>query len=118
MILLFVPRFVYGEDKSALLISKFVFFIVPDWRITLFIGNKNSIAKQNWSTPETDLVESLKSLVSAARTVLREEHQNNVYESDANKNGKETLKRHCLIVSYNSRSGSTRKVKYPVISID
>lgn len=38
-------------------------------------------------------MESLESLVSVARRVLRKENQNNVNESDANENVEGTLKR-------------------------
>ena len=43
--------------------------------------DKNSIAKQNGSISETDLVESFKSLVFVVRRVLREKNENNVHES-------------------------------------
>ena len=45
-------------------------------------ANKNNIAKQNGSTLETDLVESLKLLFSVTTTVLREENQNNAHKSN------------------------------------
>ena len=52
-----------------------VFFIPHDWRIMVFIVNKDCIATQNSSTSETYLVQSLKSLVPIARRVLRDEYQ-------------------------------------------
>ena len=42
---------------------------------SLFIVNKNSRAVQNRNTSETDLLESLKSLVYVARRILGEENQ-------------------------------------------
>lgn len=48
--------------------------ITPDWRMRLFIVNKNNMANQNRNTLETDLTESHKSLISAAKRVLREEN--------------------------------------------
>ena len=62
-----------------------------DWKITLFIVNKNCIAKQNRSTSETGLVESLTSSVPDTR-FLKEENQDNAHESNANENDQETLK--------------------------
>ena len=56
-------------------------------------------------------MESLKSLVSVARRVLKEENQDNAHESDANENVKGTLKRLYLSISYNSRVSSTSKSK-------
>ena len=110
MILSFVPRYVCGVSKSASLISNF-FFHAHDWRITLFIVNKNSIAKQNRSSSETDSVEFPKSLVSVARRVLRKENQDNVHESNANENVKVTFKQLYPSISYRSRAGSTSKSK-------
>lgn len=72
----------------------------------LFIVNKNSIAKQKLSSLETDLVESFEALVSVARRVLREEDQDNVHESNANENLKETLKQLYPIISYSNRDGT------------
>ena len=58
----------------------------------LFIVSKNSIAKQKLSSLETDLAESFEALVSVARRVLREEHQDNLHESNVNEDGKGTLR--------------------------
>ena len=58
----------------------------------LLIVNKDNIAKQNTSTSDTYLFESLKSLLSVATGVLREESQDNQHESNANENAKGTLK--------------------------
>ena len=58
----------------------------------LFIVSKNSIAKQKLSSLETDLAESFEALVSVARRVLREEHQDNLHESNVNEYVKGTLR--------------------------
>ena len=56
-------------------------------------------------------MESLKSLVSVASRVLREERKENVHEDDANKNVVCTLKRFYLSLSHSSSAGSTSKRK-------
>ena len=68
-------------------------FIAHDWRIMIFIVSKDSPAKQITSTSETDLVESLKSLVFVAKRAPTEEKQDDVLESDANENAEGYLKR-------------------------
>ena len=75
----------------------------------LFIVNKNSIAKQKLSSLETDLVESFEALVSVARRVLREEHQDNLHESNVNEDVKGTLRWLYINISYSSRTGNTSK---------
>ena len=67
-------------------------FIAHDWRIMIFIVSKDSPAKQITSTSETDLVESLKSLVFVAKRAPTEEKQDDVLESDANENAEGYLK--------------------------
>ena len=80
----------------------------------LFIVNKNSIAKQNKTPLETDIVEFFMSLVSVAGRFLREENQDNAHESNANVNvNKGSLSQLYLSISYNSRAGSTSKSKVP-----
>ena len=97
-ILSFVPRSVCSES---------CFFFNPhDWKITLFTVNKNNATIQSRSTSETDMAEFLESLVSVARRVLREEDQDNVHESNANENLKETLEQLYPIISYSNRDGT------------
>ena len=67
-------------------------FIAHDWRIMIFIVSKDSTAKQITSTSETDLVESIQSLVFVARRAPTEEKQDDVLESDANENAEGYLK--------------------------
>lgn len=52
------------------------------------------------------MAEFLESLVSVARRVLREEDQDNVHESNANENLKETLEQLYPIISYSNRDGT------------
>ena len=68
----------------------------------LLIVNKDIIVKQNTSTSDTYLFESLKLLLSVATGVLREESQDNQHESNANENAKRTLKQLSLSISYSS----------------
>ena len=56
-------------------------------------------------------MESLKSLISVAGRVLRDENEDKVHESDANENFKGALKR--LSISYSSRADSASKSKVP-----
>ena len=58
----------------------------------IFIVSKDSPAKQITSTSETDLVESLKSLVFVAKRAPTKEKQDDVLESDANENAEGYLK--------------------------
>lgn len=58
----------------------------------VLVVSKNSIAKQKLSSLETDVVESFEALESVARRVLKEEHQDNLHESNVNEDVKGTLR--------------------------
>ena len=58
----------------------------------VLVVSKNSIAKQKLSSLETDVVESFEALESVARRVLKEEHQDNLHESNVNEDVKVTLR--------------------------
>lgn len=58
----------------------------------VLVVSKNSIAKQKLSSLETDVVESFEVLESVARRVLKEEHQDNLHESNVDEDVKGTLR--------------------------
>ena len=57
-------------------------FFHHDSRVMHFIVNKVTIAMQNRSTSETNLIESLKSSVSVAKGNLRELNEDHIHVSD------------------------------------
>ena len=76
----------------------------------VLVVSKNSIAKQKLSSLETDVVESFEALESVARRVLKEEHQDNLHESNVNEDVKGTLRWLYINIFYSSRTGNTSKI--------